>query len=136
MRRKNEAFTLVEILIVVIILGILAAIVIPQFTSAADDAQDSRLASDLQAVRAQIELFKCEHGVYPGAGDNTFEVDLTTITDGIGGESCGPYLQEFPTNPFTDSAVVTVADDADEDSEGGWYFDTATNKFGATVVAD
>ena len=50
---KNKGFTLVEILIVVIILGILAAIVIPQFTQASNDARESSLSSELQTVRSQ-----------------------------------------------------------------------------------
>ena len=54
-RRTNKGgFTLVEILIVVIILGILAAIVIPQFTNASQDARKSSLSSQLQTVRSQI----------------------------------------------------------------------------------
>ena len=51
---KKSAFTLVEILIVVIILGILAAIVIPQFTQASNDARTNSMRSDLQTVRSQI----------------------------------------------------------------------------------
>src|SRR5437588_12205187 len=61
--RKSRAsgFTLVEILIVVIILGILAAIVIPQFTNASQDARKSSLSSQLQTLRSQIELYKMQH---------------------------------------------------------------------------
>ena len=61
MRRTRKGFTLVEILIVVIILGILAAIVIPQFTEASNDARLSALISDLQTVRSQLELYKVQH---------------------------------------------------------------------------
>ena len=52
--RNRKGFTLVEILIVVIILGILAAIVIPQFTSASSDARQSSLTSQLQTLRSQV----------------------------------------------------------------------------------
>src|SRR3954466_8236755 len=61
MKRNSRGFTLVEILIVVIILGILAAIVIPQFTNASNDARKSSVASTLQTLRGQIELFKIQH---------------------------------------------------------------------------
>src|SRR5262249_39825440 len=59
--QRKTGFTLVEILIVVIILGILAAIVIPQFTSASQDARKSNMASQLQSLRAQVELYKLQH---------------------------------------------------------------------------
>ena len=52
----KRAFTLIEILIVVVILGILAAIVIPQFTDASQQASTSSLQSQLQTIRAQVEL--------------------------------------------------------------------------------
>ena len=55
-RRSRRGFTLIEILIVVVILGILAAIVIPQFTDAADDAEMQAARSTLQTVRSQFEL--------------------------------------------------------------------------------
>jgi len=61
-RNTRKGFTLVEILIVVIILGILAAIVIPQFTNASQNARESSLQSILQTLRSQIELYKLQHG--------------------------------------------------------------------------
>jgi len=60
-RTRKGGFTLVEILIVVIILGILAAIVIPQFTSASQDARKNSLTSQLQTLRSQLELYKLQH---------------------------------------------------------------------------
>ena len=59
--RRKSGFTLVEILIVVIILGILAAIVIPQFTNASQDARKSSLTSQLQTMRSQIALYELQH---------------------------------------------------------------------------
>src|SRR3954447_18643882 len=60
-RTRKSGFTLVEILIVVIILGILAAIVIPQFTNASQDARKNSLTSQLQTIRSQVELYKLQH---------------------------------------------------------------------------
>jgi len=59
--QAKRGFTLVEILIVVVILGILAAIVIPQFTQASTEAKANSLCSDLQTMRSQIELYKVQH---------------------------------------------------------------------------
>ncbi len=139
MNRRNKAFTLVEILIVVIILGILAAIVIPQFTEASSDARESALSSDLQTVRSQLELYKVQHlDKYPddgGADGATFVNRLTSKTKQDGtvdaGGSYGPYLQTFPTNPFNDLATVEI--EAGDGNLGGgshgWHFNSTTGRF-------
>ena len=57
METKN-GFTLVEILVVVVILGILAAVVIPQFSEASTDAKFSSLCTNLHTLRSQIEMYK------------------------------------------------------------------------------
>jgi general secretion pathway protein G len=134
---KRKGFTLVEILIVVIILGILAAIVIPQFSEASDDARLSSLVSDLQTLRSQLELYRVQHNSYPnGATSAAWKAQLTgqTDIDGAAGTDYGPYLQTFPTNPFNDSNDVYL----DADGSGspgaqstglGWYFRPSDGKF-------
>lgn len=137
---RNKAFTLVEILIVVIILGILAAIVIPQFTQASQDARESALASDLQTLRSQIELFKVQHlDKYPtdiaGVTDSaTFVAQLTSKTnnDGTttGTPTLGPYMLQFPTNAFVASNgdKVTIGTGNPGGGATGWYFNKTSGK--------
>ena len=140
---KRTGFTLVEILIVVIILGILAAIVVPQFTDASNEARMSSLTSDLQTVRGQVELYKMQHmgndpTTDPLGNPLDFWTQLTTKTDdeGAAGGELGPYLQMPPSNPFRASngedpdGIVTGAPPVD-DAVMGWSFDTDTGKFGA-----
>lgn len=64
--RLQHGFTLVELLIVVIILAILAAIVIPQFSSATTDTREAALDSNLGGLRNAVELYKAQHTTYPG----------------------------------------------------------------------
>lgn len=118
--RKNKGFTLVEILIVVIILGILAAIVIPQFTNASQDARKSSLVSQLQTLRSQIQLFRLQHGeVLPnliGGVDTVGSVDTTnwdafTGTSTFGGKTFGPYMQAPPKNPLNNLGAVVQGND-------------------------
>jgi general secretion pathway protein G len=128
MRTTRKAFTLVEILIVVIILGILAAIVIPQFTEASNDARLSSLTSDLQTVRGQLELYKVQHlDTYPALA--TFEAQMTGTTDIAGdtdGTDFGPYLHRIPTNPFTNGNDVSAPD-----GDGDWEYNETTGAFNA-----
>src|SRR4051812_45990904 len=111
-RNRKGGFTLVEILIVVIILGILAAIVIPQFTSASQDARKNSLTSQLQTLRSQIELYKLQHldALPTHLATASFATpwdQLTNKTDNAGAIGTvagthvfGPYLQADPTNPL------------------------------------
>lgn len=136
---KRSAFTLVEILIVVIILGILASIVVAQFGDTTNEARESQLTTDLKTLRTQVEVYRAQHLCYP-SGD-TFEAQLTRRTDKDGnvmpadGDEIdypyGPYLQRFPTNPFVagDAGDEVTCGPAAAPGNGasGWYFCTSSN---------
>jgi general secretion pathway protein G len=141
--RAKRGFTLVEILIVVVILGILAAIVIPQFTEASTEAKLSSLCSDLQTVRSQIELYKVQHNDIlpdPEAGGATWN-RMTQYTDIAGTVNAtktvvfcyGPYLQKVPTNQFNDRNDIRVeaaASTAGANTDG-WTLNSGTGAFQA-----
>ena len=146
----KKGFTLVEILIVVIILGILAAIVIPQFTSASAEARISNLATNLQSVRSQILLYKTQHNeIYPGSTSDAtlFGQQMTQYSDVTGAVSTtpsssypfGPYLQAVPVNPISGSSTVTVVDAGGTafpvpTADGGWWFNRVTGEFRADLM--
>ena len=119
MKTKNSGFTLVEILIVVVILGILAAIVIPQFTQASTEAREASLRSNLQSVRSQIELYKIQHNDFAPTSNLTFENQMCGRTDQNGTVNAagefGPYLQAIPVNPFTSGDTINAAYVVDAD---------------------
>ena len=143
--KAKKGFTLVEILIVVVILGILAAIVIPQFTSASTEAKESALQSDLQAMRSQIELFKIHHNDLLPGEIGTGPLDITTIattasftaaliskTNVLGAvgdlaeHRFGPYMRRVPDNPFCSlvpANTVEVNGSAGGD-DFGWHLTT------------
>jgi len=137
-RNVARGFTLIELLIVVIILAILAAIAIPQFSASTSDAQMAALDSNLSAVRTAIEQYRVQHtnNVYPGAvavpdgttcpsgtsaaaavGELAMKAQLTMYTN-ADGVACptgnttfrfGPYLRQgLPNEPFTKSNAVAV----------------------------
>ena len=74
--RKRRGFTLIEILIVVSIIGTLAGIVIPQFTGAGEEAIEAAIRSDLQRVRAQIQLYRAKNvGELPASINDLVDQD-------------------------------------------------------------
>ncbi len=126
-RTRNSAFTLVEILIVVVILGILAAIVIPQFTNASEEATDASARSQLQTIRSQIELYRVKNqGTLPLLVTNQWD-DLVD----------NDYLQAAPTNPKTGFDVVVdgTAEADGDNATDGWVFDE-TNGTGDLYCID
>ncbi len=128
MKRGSNGFTLVEILIVVIILGILAAIVIPQFSSASSDARNSSVEATLQTLRSQIGLFQTQHNDTPPASAGSLWAVLggmttsgdTVATDTAG--TLGPYVQSPPVNPLNGSSSVGSAAGAGV----GWVYTVGT----------
>lgn len=120
--RVRKAFTLVEILIVVVILGILAAIVVPQFTNATEDAQAGNIQAQLDTLQNQIELYAAKNGsVYPDLVANQW-ADLLTPP-----APQGSYIKAAPRNPAcpgTNAQKETVA--AAPAANTGWAWDAVT----------
>jgi len=101
-RTIKRGFTLIEILIVVVILGILAAIVIPQFTDASNEAMNASVRSQLQTIRSQIELYNVQNPA--NAYDATTPV--ATFWAQLVDED---YLQQAPKNPMQDNFTNVAA---------------------------
>lgn len=138
--KAKSGFTLVEILVVVVVLGILAAIVIPQFTPAATEAKTSRICSDLQVMRLAIELYEVQHNDdLPGsAAGVSFQQAMTQKTNADGtlnpAGRYGPYLHKIPTNPFNELDTIEI-DGVIGGGTHGWHFNSTTGQFHADTDA-
>jgi len=134
---RRGGFTLVEILIVVMILGVMAAIVMPQFTNASQDAKRNSLTSTLHALRSQLELYQLQHGDTPATLSGS---DWSSLTDQstFNGQAVGPYLTLAPSNPlngFSDVLVVSadaVGGDAVSTPRIGFVFNSTNGKLWGT----
>lgn len=136
--KKNikKAFTLIEILIVVVILGILAAIVVPQFTSATQDSQAGNLKAQLGTLQRQIELYYAKNNAYPAWTANTAG---TATNYGWANLINGNYIKDAPVNPAVPSSLadtikrgVKTADDTTGAADVGWVW----NSGAATAQSD
>jgi prepilin-type N-terminal cleavage/methylation domain-containing protein len=139
---KNQlGFTLIEMLIVIVVLGILAMIIVPQIGVSTDDAKLRTLQTNLSGIRSAVETYYAQHkSTYPGENDeadgstigtgghtasaDAFIDQLTLYTDADGVKhnvkelsyKYGPYIKggKMPRNPYTDTYDVTC--DIDEDN--------------------
>jgi prepilin-type N-terminal cleavage/methylation domain-containing protein len=147
--RKEKAFTLVEILIVVALLAILALVIIPMVSGSVTSARESAVAHDLNMLRRYVLIYAAQHlEVPPGYpdGDRTqapteqaFVEQITMSSDpngltaviGTPGFPRGPYMQRIPVNPLNHKDTVQVLGDGDSfppngDDSHGWIYQPAT----------
>lgn len=126
--RFSHAFTLVEILIVVVILGILAAIVVPQFAQATQDSKAGNLKSQLGTLQRQIELYRSKNARFPN-----FAADQWGDTSGVDTLVGGGYIKMAPVNAaWPDAAdaaryaIVTTTGAGERGSAvAGWLWNEA-----------
>ena len=96
MIRNEKGFTLIELMVVVLIIGILVAVAIPTFSSAAENARDKACQANLRTIDGAIAQYDAEFNGAP-----------TTIAELTGGSS--PFLMAAPTDPHSNAADYTIA---------------------------
>lgn len=141
--KRARAFTLVEVLIVVVLLAVLAAIVVPTFSQATTPAKESALASDLALLRRFVLIYASQHlelapgypnGSTSGTPTDAAFRDQATLSSNASGQTAaigtagfryGPYLSRIPVNPFNGKDTVQMlangqAFPAAADDSHGW----------------
>ncbi len=125
MNPKRSAFSLVELVVVVLIIGILAAVAAPRMFNTAGDARDSASKASLGVIRDSIELYKSQNGVYPPAA--TFAVAIKPFINGA-----FPKVQTslVPSANQNSTVVANTGNPiATPAGTAGWAYNETTGEF-------
>ena len=141
---KIRAFTLIELLIVVAVIGILAAIAVPNFLTAQIRAKTARAAAEMKTLADVLELYRLDHNEYPyfylcrwetranppfdeyGTWEqNRYELKVLTTPYA--------YLNPIPQDVFSPHMGVMISDDSLERESGSWPYDYTSFKAFAKV---
>jgi prepilin-type N-terminal cleavage/methylation domain-containing protein len=124
--RKHKGFTLVELVVVVMILGILAAVAAPKLLGTSSAATDNGIKQTLAVVRDAIERYAAENGGQLPAQGSTDQTAFKT--------ALAPYLRgAFPTCPVagknSDVAMTNVAGPITVGGSQSWHYNSADGQF-------
>ncbi|HIE50684.1 MAG TPA: prepilin-type N-terminal cleavage/methylation domain-containing protein [Armatimonadetes bacterium] len=94
--RKRQGFTLIEMLIVIVVIGVLASIIVPKLFGAASQAKQKARLADIQELQNAVNLYEADYGSWPA--------NLTVLTTTNRPGTSTPYLDSVPTDPVTGEA--------------------------------
>jgi len=115
--RSRRGFTLVEIMLVVIIIGVLAAMVIPRFAGRTEQAKIARVKSDLAAIGLALDLYELDLGRYPKSLAELVAKDAPSgLSEEMRKQWNGPYLKKgLPKDPWGRDYQFTVESQHQQD---------------------
>lgn len=104
--RHSSGFTLVEIMLVVIVIGILAAMVVPRLAGRSDQAREAAARTDIDAnIAAALDLFEMDTGAYPTTEEGLEALRRKPSDPATADKWRGPYLKKMPKDPWGNSYV-------------------------------
>ena len=135
-RLKNESgFTIVELLIVIVVIGILAGLVLNTFNGIQSRARDTERKTDVNAIHAQVEAYQADNGFYPttaNMGDSSWidtnlpGLDSEALNDPSGGGYAFAASPSGCDNSTTNCDTYTLSADLEEDGRGSSDSDSDT----------
>ena len=107
-RAAQSGFTLIEIMVVVIIIGLLAAVVVPQFLNRVDDARRAKAKQDVQAMETALTMFKLDNFTYPNTEMGLKALAQKPDSTAVKNWRPGGYLQHVNKDPWGNDYLYQV----------------------------
>jgi general secretion pathway protein G len=99
--KKQRGFTLIEIMVVVVILGVLAAFIVPQILSRPDEAKKIKAQQDVVRIESALDMYRLDNGVYPSQAQGLDAlVRQPTVAPVPRNYNASGYLRRMPTDPW------------------------------------
>lgn len=98
-RNRQSGFTLIEVMVVVVILGILAAVIVPKIMDKPDEARIVKVKSDIQAIQSTLEVYRLDNYVYPTT-DQGLQALVQKPTSDPAPPHWKQYLDQLPLDPW------------------------------------
>lgn len=99
--RHVSGFTLIEVMVVVVILGILAAIIVPKIMSRPEQARIVKVKQDIAAIQSALDLYKLDNGIYPTTDQGLQALVSKPSTPPVPRDwKSDGYLQDLPMDPW------------------------------------
>ncbi|MCY4209666.1 MAG: type II secretion system major pseudopilin GspG [Gammaproteobacteria bacterium] len=96
-RVRHRGFTLIEVMIVIVVLSVLAALVVPNIMGRPDEARIAAAKIDLRSIANALALYKLDHHTYPTTNQG---LEALVNKPAAGGAGYGGYLQQLPKDPW------------------------------------
>ena len=97
--RRNLGFTLIELMVVLVIIGVLAALIVPNMLDRADDARVTAARTDVNNLMQALKLYKLDNLRYP-SGEQGLQSLVAKPTVGVIPPNWRPYLDQLPADPW------------------------------------
>jgi general secretion pathway protein G len=129
MMRNRKGFTLIELMVVVVIIGVLATIGVQTFSGTTEKAKKAKAQADIRTIMSALELYKVDIGEYPESG--TGKPGLNALTTSTGDSKWkGPYLSKLPKDPYSTDGSADYK--YDRTSQTAYTLTTANNEVTAS----
>ncbi len=133
LKKRNQGFTIVELLIVIVVIGILALLVITTYSGIQAKARNSKRQTDIQSVQTQLEAFFSQNGYYPSLTNLNTGTSLTTSASSSWATT---NMKSLDQTALTDPSNPVQSKQLKDTAQAKWYSYEVSNSSDTSCEAD